>query len=332
MSLPELYVGARREIGFAPETVRGTQAVPAAGMWQPHEGFDFRPLVDKVRDEAAVGHIADIINAYRHRLHSEGAVPLRFTKDFILHLAIMILGQNPVTTDIGGGKRRHVVSLKNSNNHKTYSIQVYDPVRGYLAYPLAILVDCAFELNVGAMAKATPNFYAGQEEIGNATSRQYPNTYEYPVYMPHQLSVYIADDLAGLDSAEALDVEGIPFSYGKNAAKRFSLGNIGVKDNVNQRFGAAGTIESAYYNEVFRGYAHADVHKALRIQANDGSGNLVKFDFPRVSFEDWSANPELAAYTKESVAWFAELDTTDGMAKITVENELNASYYGGIDV
>jgi len=320
----ELYVGARSEIGFGKEIERGTAVAPATGGWQPHEGYDFRPIVEKLRDEAAVGHIAGVINAYLHRLSSEGSVPLRLTKDFIGHLANMLTGQSPQTTSLGGGKYRHVWNLANTNRHQTYTIQTYDPVRGYLAYPLAILVDCAFELNIGSMAKVTPNFYAGEEEVGSATSRTYPNTYEYPVFMPNALNAYIADTMADLDTADALDIEGVPFSIGKNAVKRFRLGKLGVADNINQRFEAGGTIEGAYASSVLRTLAHTNVHKAIRIEAKDSDATL-KIDFPRCSFEDWSKDPELAAYMKNSVAWFAELHTTDGVMKITLENHI-ASY------
>lgn len=320
----ELYVGARAEIGFGKETERGVQVAPPTGGWQPHEGFDFKPMVEKVKDEAAVGHIASVINAYLHRLSSEGSVPLRLTKDFIGHLCNMICGQSPTTEDIGGGKYRHTWTLANTNRHQTYSIQTYDPVRGYLAYPLAILVDCAFELNIGSMAKVTPNFYAGEEETGLANSRTYPNTYEYPVFMPDSIKTSIADDLAGLDAAAELDIEGVPFTIGKNGVKRFRLGKLGVADNINQRFEAGGTIEGAYASSVLRTLAHTNVHKAIRIKAQDSDATL-QIDFPRCSFEDWSRDPELSAYMKNSVAWFAELDTTDGILRITLENDI-ASY------
>lgn len=320
----ELYVGARAEIGFGKETERGVQVAPPTGGWQPHEGFDFKPMVEKLRDEAAVGHIAEVINAYLHRLSSEGSVPLRLTKDFIGHLCTMITGASPSSESIGGGKYRHTWNLANTNRHQTYTIQTYDPVRGYLAYPLAILVDCAFELNIGSMAKVTPNFYAGEEEAGEATSRTYPNTYEYPVFMPNTINCYIADDVAGLDVADPLDIEGVPFSVGKNAVKRFRLGKLGVADNINQRFGAGGTIEGAYASSILRTLAHTNVHKAMRIEFEDSDATL-KFDFKRTSFEDWSRDPELAAYMKNSVAWFAELDTTEGLMTIVLENDI-ASY------
>lgn len=330
MDTQELYVGARAEIGFAKESERGEQAVPNSGDWQPHEGFDFKPMVEKLRDEAAVGHIAEVINAYLHRLSSEGSVPMRLTKDFAGHLINMVMGKAPDTSEsIGGGKYRHTWNaVRNSNNHLTYTVSTYDPVRGYLAYPLAILVDMAFELNVGGMAKVTPSFYAGEEETGNATSRTYSNAYEYPVFMPQHINVYIADSWDELDAASGLDIEGVPFSIGKNAAKRFRLGKLGVADNINQRFGAGGTIEGAYASSVLRTLAHTNVHKAIRIEAEDtdvDNDAKLTIDFARCSFEDWSRDPELSAYMKNSVAWFAELDTQDGLMRVTLENSI-ASY------
>lgn len=323
--MEELYVGARAEIGFAKEASRGVAVAPSSGKWQPHEGYDFKPMVEKVKDEAAIGHIASTLNTYLHRLSSEGAVPMRLVKDFIGDLCNMIMGQTPTTTSLGGGKYRHVWTLLNSNRHLTYTIQTYDPVKGYLAYPLAVLVDCAFELNIGGMAKVTPSFFAGAEEVGTATSRTYSNTYEYPIFMPNDINVYIADDLTGLDAASALDIEESPFTIGKNAAKRFRLGSLAVVDNVNQRFNAAGTLKGAYSaGSALRTLAHSDVHKAMRIEAKDTDATL-KFDFAKCSFEDWSKDPALADYMKNGCAWTAELDTTDGLLQITLENDI-ASY------
>lgn len=324
----ELYVGARAEIGFGKETTRGVQAVPASGGWQPHEGFDFKPLVEKVRDEAAVGHIANVLNTYRHRLSSEGSVPMRLVKDFIGHLINQIMGQAPTTVDNGDGTYTHTwASVVNSNRHITYTIQTYDPLRGYLAYPLAVLVDAAFELNIGGMAKVTPNYFAGEEEAGSATSRTYSDAYEYPVFMPDDIDVYIADDLSGLAAATALDLEESPFTIGKNAVKRFRLGKLGVADNVNQRFDAGGTLMAAYGSgnaETLRTLAHTDAHRAIRIQASDDDATL-KIDFAKCSFEDWSKEPSLSDYMKNGVAWFAELDTTDGLMQVELTNNI-ASY------
>lgn len=321
----EPYVGARKEIAFTKESVRGTKATAVSGNWQPHEGFDFKPMVTKIRDEAAVGHIGDILNSHLHQISSEGSVPMRFTKDFVGHLFNMMMGQVPTTTSLGGGFYRHVWSLKNTNRHVSYTITVFDPVRGFLAYPLGIGNEFSFEFNTESIAKVALGLLAGAEEVAvGVSSTGYDTIYEYPFFMPQHITAKIADTLAGLDAASALDVEGLPLTVAKNAAKRFKLGQAQVADNINQRFGSAGTIEAVYDKDYFRALAHANVKKALGIYFDDGEGNKVEFEWPRVTFEDWSSTEDNNAWMKNSTPWFAELSTSEGMFQVAVENKVSS--------
>lgn len=322
----EPYVGARKEIAFTKETVRGTKATAQAGDWQPHEGFDFRPVVSKIKDEAAVGHIAATLNSHLHQKSSEGSIPMRFTKDFVGHIMNLIAGKAPDSSTDIGDTYRHEWNVKNTNRHLSYTLTVFDPIKGFLAYALGMLNEVSFEFNTDAIAKANLGMIGGAEEVASGvTNTAYSTQYEYPFFMPQHITVKIADDLAGLAAATALDISGVPFTVSKNAAKRFKLGSENVADNINQRWGAGGTLEGVYDTDYFRGLAHANVKKALGIYFDDGQGNKVEFEFPRVTFEDWSHDTDNNAYMKNTVAWFAELDTAEGLCNMAVEN-LVSSY------
>ena len=321
MSVPtsEPYVGARKEIALTKETTRGTATPYAAGDWQPHEGFDFAPMVEKMRDERAKGRIEQVVKSYIHKRSSEGSIPLAVTKDFIGDIMNMIFGQAPTTTGPSGSIYTHSWTVKNSNRHQSYSIHVKDPVAGMLKYALGMLNEAAFELSVDNYARVKLGMMASKEETGVAGTPSYSTDYEYPIWMPQEITYKIAANVAGLAAETARDVNSLPFTVSKNTAKRFGLGQEEPIDIINQRLAVGGSITTVYDDLELRQLAHARATRALQIKFTD-STTILTLTFPQVAFEEWNDDEDNNAYMNNTVAWFAQMDDTEGLMTATLEN------------
>src|SRR6185369_4023090 len=128
MAVERAYVGARKEIGFAPESTRGTKVSATTFVPYEEEGFDYGPQVEKARDTQSKGRI-ELGNGSRViKKWSEGAIPMFIGNEFIVHIMAMIFGVMPTASGPdGNGKYTRNYTVLNSNLHNTYTVTVYDP-------------------------------------------------------------------------------------------------------------------------------------------------------------------------------------------------------------
>lgn len=323
--MAEEYVGARKEIAFTKETTRGTAVDPSAGDWQPHDGIGFGPMVDKAKDMPALGRIEDTLNSAIIRAMSQGPINLRVTKDFIGHIFCMLAGQAPTTTGPVTSIYTHDWAVFNSNEHRAYTVTVKDPIRGFKKYANGMLEEANFEFSVDKIPTVVLNYMAGQEAASSATSTAYSTTYEYPFFVPQNINLYFADTVASVFSATPRPVNAINVLGKKNLLVRKDLGNVGVTDINNQRMGFGGSLGEEMTDTVFFDYALSNTKKVMGIKLDDGAGTIVKFTFPRVGFEEVKESDGNDQIIGDTVTWFSEYDTTNGMVLFHLEN-LVSSY------
>lgn len=328
MSVPnQAYDGAKKEIAFTPESTRGTLAQVRAGDFQPHEGFGFGPKAEKVTDERGRGKLAKVRKTYLHREYANGDIPLAVTKDFVGHISNMIVGQVPTTTSLGGGLYSHVWAVNNSNRHISYTTHVWDPILGWLYYPLATMNTAQLDLNVDGFARAVINMEADKEVANSAKSyndaRSYSSVYEYPIFMPDEITFRIATTLAGLASAEDFDANAVPFNVNKGAEKRFKHGQKNPADIVTQMLGISGNLTSVYNNNIIRQLALTQAVRALQIKFTSGS-DYWQLQFPEVSFSEWNEDEATNEYMNNTAQWVVHDTDDNGIVVITVVNQISS--------
>lgn len=314
------YVGARKEIALTKESTRGTAASHAAGDWQPHLGHDYKPMVEKVKDDPAMGRIEDNIDHEVIHRSSEGPIPLRLTKDFLVDLNNLIFGAEPTPSSLGGGLYQRDYTVQNDNQHQSYTVTVKDPIAGMKRYPLGMLNTADIEFNVDAIATATLNMMGGAEEAASGTPA-YDTTYSPAFFVPTQLEIKI-DDVGTTDfsSTQETFFSNLTMSVNKNTLKEWALGKEEPADVLNQRFGLGLALEQTYEDTTLRDYAHNRVKKAMQILITDGT-HYWQIQLGQVAFEDWSDTNDNNAYLKNTVAVFAERNNTNGTITATVVNQ-----------
>ena len=312
------YVGAKKEIAFTKETVAGTAVNHAAGDWQPHEGFDMKPIVTKVKDEPGMGRIEKTLNSSIVQTHSSGTATFRLTKEFAGDILNMIFGKAPTTT--GSGTYTHAYTIQNTNNHVSYTTTVKDPIKGMIRYPYTILNEASFTFEVDKYPMVQLQLEAGQEQSATGTS-SYSTTDEY--FKPQHIIIKLANNLAGLTGASAYDVHKLELQVIKEVDKYFKLGSTNPDNIHNQRMGFGGTLTNLYGDTELRDLAHTDTKKAMSILVSNGTDS-IEFKFPQVAFEEWSDDGDNNARLLNSVNFFPEYSLTDGLATATLINSVSS--------
>jgi hypothetical protein len=315
------YIGAKREIAFTKEVVRGDAAEYGVGDWQPHLGYSVKPVTEKIKDAPAMGRIEGPLGSSVIKKRSEGDIPLRLTKEFIGHIFNMLFGQEPTTT--GAGPYNHKWTVKNDNNHVSYTITTKDPIKGFNKFPLNLANEIVLDLKTDDRALATIRVMGGAEESATPGVTTYSVTDEY--FLPKHISVKFADTVAGLAAAVAEEMESATVTAAKNVAADYSLGFESPVNIYNQKLGVGIALTSHYEDSRLRDWANTNTNKAMEVKFEDGSGVVAKLTFPKVSFEAWTDTNDVTAQLKNSVAVFAELDLAEGLVTGEVTNGV-ASY------
>lgn len=320
MAIETKYVGARKEIGFAKETTRGTVVDPASGGWKPHEDFDFSPKVNKAAITSASGSIADREGAEIVQEWAEGSIPMLAAVEFMGDLANMIAGKAPDTSaSVGGGYYQHdwdaLISNGNANRHVSYTVTIKDPIAGGKQHALAMLNTFSLEAGVDDFVKLALNMIA-KKEASATVNPTYSTTDSY--FKPSALQWFVASTYAGLTGATALPTSNISVNGNKNAVPVFAHGSTQPEDIINQRLGFNGSFTLPYTNTTLRDYGLSDNYGALRLKLVRGT-YVFQITFPSVDFSDWNHDPNREQFMPNTVTFNANYkDKTNGFCKIQV--------------
>ncbi len=308
----ESYVGARKEYALVKETTAGTAASLTAGSGEPYLSSSFLPIVDKIKDEPALGQIALTDNSSVIKNYSGGPIDFRVTKDLIPKILTMMFGKTADTNTGGNPYTLTWNSVLNTNAHQTYSVYCKDPIKGLLVYPGALAKEIDLDISTDKIPIAKVNFDAGQEAGGSGTIT-YPTNYEYPYFLPTQLTFSYASNLAGLASATAVAIQTIQFNCMKNTDLPFLLGQSNPDVPTNQRMTFGGTITAKYdktLSTLFRDWANNDIKKAIRLSFSDGTYSF-RIDLARVGFEKWKDSTDINKYMTNDINFYAEYDVVN---------------------
>lgn len=308
------YVGARKEIALTKETTRGTAESHSSGDWQPHSEFDFGPKTEVVVDDAGRGRIES--RSQSHVIHewSDGSIPIYITNENTVAISELIFGGDASGSGTSGDP--YAWTLTNTNEHQAYTVHVYDPVKGYLQYPLGMADTVEMEFIHDDYVMVTLGMIAGKEESGSGSSA-YSTTED--IFRPEHITIKIADTYAGLGGASAIALQSLNLSINKNVVPFWKLGSTEPDNIINQRIEVSGDFETLYSDNTYRALGLGDGTKAMQIVADDGSKSIT-IELPRVEFENWNDAEANDSYMTETIEFNAERDDTNGLIKGEVVN------------
>lgn len=319
--MAEAFVGARKQIALAKETVRGTKASPASGKWLAHEGFEFSPKIQKVENTSGSGSIVGRNQAHIIQEWSEGTIPLILSEENAGDILNLVFGAAPNTT--GSSTYTHAYTLANENDHVTYTVAVVDPVAGSFSHARGMLNTATFEMSPDQYVKVGLDMIAGKQTTESAYTPAYSTT--DVLFRPSTIAVKFAANYAGLGAAAAITtISNITLNFNKNAVPVWRLGSTEVEDIVNQRITINGDISFKYDVTTFRALGLAETSNAMQIVLTNSTHSLT-IELPSADFQDWSHEVDNDGYMVQTLGFNANyLDKTNGFVKGSLVNGISS--------
>jgi len=295
------HVGARQEIAFAVESVRGTKVDPTTSEWYPHTGQGFIPVTELVTDNSGLGRIEGVNTEDVAKEYSQGTVTMRLYDSFLTPLNRMIFGQ----ADTAG-----TYTIANTNIHNTYTIATADPVEGDNTYAMGMLNTCTITANTDDYVNLSMEFIAKKETAATLTP-SYSTTAK--LFTPDNVTCAYATNFAGLSSPTTMTVKNFQLNIEKNLNVDWVLGSTQPDDIQNGRMSITGEITLTHDATTYRDFAAADTAKAFQITLNNAVKSWV-IKFPSVLFQNWNRSTDLDGIVTETFGFTANYaDETNGV-------------------
>ena len=321
-------LGRNYKIGIGKESVRGTAVAPS--VWVPALEFSHDEKREYLKDESAVGVIADSIGMDLAYLSAEGELRGIVTDKAIGLLLYGSLGS--VTSGLHAGETivyDHAFALDNTNIHQSLTLEMKND-NEQLAFALAVIKSLKLTAEVGKYAE----FQAAFESKKGAAAANSPSYTAENKFIFKHASLKLATNLAGLAAASAINVKSVELSIDKNTEKSFAIGSTDPANIFNREITVEGNIEAEYADvATFKALFTAGTQKAMRIQLvnsdvtlGNASNPTITIDMPKVYCEDWSRSTGLGEIVKQTIKFKAVYSLSDSkLINITLTN-LQASY------
>lgn len=289
------FSGRRVTVGFKKEAVRGTKET-SGFYYYPFLSASFNDKNDKKTNDSAYGSIVKSNDQITTLQSGEGDMEGKIFSQGIGYLLTMLFGAAPTTTtDVGGdtGANQHVFALANNNSHQSFTTQVIDPNTS-LAFALSMLDSFKFTWVKDDFTKVAIQTLSKASSSGTGSATFL--TSDDNEFLPKHLSLFLADDVSGLDAAsEASSITSFSFEVKKNLTiTQTTKSKDQVDDIHNVDFEISGSIEKYYEDTTYKGYDLNDTMKALRVKIEDSVNKAgtttptsLTFDFNKVAFSNY---------------------------------------------
>jgi hypothetical protein len=225
--------------------------------------------------------------------------------------------------------RNHVFRRANNNNHPSYTLYGKDDVSDeFAAYCMLDTLD--LEVVVGDFARVRANFMG--KKLGSASST--PSYTAQNNFLAKFAAFKTATNFNGLNAASAVGIERMSLSIKKNLADYQAFGDTDVASIHNQRFDVEGSITAIYNATTFRDFITDSEKRAMRltlantdVTIGSAANPMIQFDFPKVSFNEWSRTPDNDTLVKQSFNFKAEYEPTRGVTAEAILQNTNVTGY-----
>lgn len=318
-----LFIGRRISVGVGVESTRGTGVAPT--YWLNCLSWSFSDNPQRALSEAGFGGIWGGDQAPVTLKKAEGEVEVELGDQSLGSLLVAVFGNSPSTTGPADtAAYTHTYTLTNTNQHKSLSIHVIDPI-GQLLFEMA-MVD-VFELRfvpeeivsarIGFISKSSTDS-AGQT-ASYGSERKFVGRY---------LTFKVASDTSGLDAASGVSLKSLTLRFEKNAEAQSILSTVEPEDIVNKRFNVTGEIVLNYEDRTWLNYVKDGDYKAVRfdvihedvITGCATTYTQLRLDLSKVEFENWSPDFAMDDVVTQTLTFSALYDAGGN------DNVINSCY------
>ncbi len=323
-------LGRQVEIGFAVEGTRGT-AETAASRWSKKVTASIMPRATLAADDGTRGQLAESDGRRIVEQWVDGDVSGIMDADTIGYLLYNIYGAEALAT-VAGSVVDHTLTLDQSLQHPALTIFAKD---GSVAN-----TRCAGGVVNTLDISATPDDYV--RVAANLIARGFASSAASPSYgvaydfIGRDVSVKVADSLAGLSAATALALKNLTIHYDTGALRDPGLGSRAPQNIYNGRLLIELDITRNFTDTTFRDMHQGDTAKYVQVviagEADIGSGNhpTLTLTLNRAQVKSWErgagAADELVTETVKLGGYF---NAVDGKQSTCVLRNLTPEYATG---
>lgn len=311
-----------RQAGIGKESTKGEVVAPT--YWIPlTTPLNPNLKVERVQRNAAIGRIESKTGSDIASKNAEPSLEGYLTDKGAGLLFLAVMGKVE-SESLGDGAYKHSYEVKNDNDHPALTIS-YKDLNFSKQIPYSMANEFTLDANVGDYLRFNSSFIGKYEKDGSLT----PNFYGGDVvFVSRHIKVQMADDVDGLDDAEALDLQSIQLKIGKGTKAHFSLNSDEPNKILNGEFGIEGTIVALQADDNWRDLFAGNTTQAIRITIeNDdvtiGTGEdhaKIVITIASVDFSGYAEDLKLEEHVKETVNFggnYSEVDSSSLEIELT---------------
>jgi hypothetical protein len=308
-------------IGIGKETSRGVKVAPS--YWLKPLSEDINDKIEVAVSERAVGVIEDSEDQEISKKMSGGTIAGEVFDESFGLILLATLGQVGSVETADLGVYEHTFAVLQSAKHPTLTVEVKRGDNEQKAYPNSVIETFKLEAAVNQYLKFE---MALRGKAGVAESNS-PGYITEKYFLGQHINLKLADDLAGLDGASAVDVKRVEININKNIEDDDKLGSIEPADFLNKQLTIEGSIEMNFKDTVLMDYALNGNQKAMRIEIINGdvtigatSNPKLVIDLAKIKLREpliSGDNNEIAKVTANFKAFYSASDSKSIETKLT---------------
>ena len=310
------HIWRLQKIGIGKESSHWTAVSPT--YWIPKLSWSIKPIMEKIKDDSGIWRIEEVFDSRTVKEMSETTIEAYVRDNYIGLFFLGALWQVSTSTDDPeAGVNTHTFTVKNDNDHPSFTLQQEDGVQIIRStYNMVETLD--IEAVAWEFVKATIGFKGKKVASTSTASPSYSIGNEFTGAM---CSVKFADTYSWLSSASAVELSSVKLSIEKNLIDYQAIGDTDVNSIFNQQFTLKWDLEALFTSTTYRDYVINSSKKYMRITLEDTNTTIwttshpkIVIDLYQVSFEDWGVNDDNNWVITQTMGFVPEYSTTEGKA------------------
>lgn len=327
-------IGRLNSFALGKETTAGTPVAPT--VWIPCESVNLKPVTDVIKDESGFGRIESGADAHVAKTSSEFMAKGLVRPTSFGHILLAALGQVAAPALVETGVYKHAFTVKNDNNHPAYTIirdnQTQEEQASY-----NMLESLTITAEVGQYLRFDAKYKGNMIVDATGNTPAFTATGETP-FLVTNMSVKVANDVAGLGAASRISVQSLKQTIDKNleqvyGSKTSTTEQLGFTSQHNKNLSVKGDIETLYDSDTLKDLAIAGTKQALEIQIQGRTLiGATKYEdltiqLASIVLEDWDRNDDKDALMSQSFGFTAlyKLGETK-MMTVDLQNARSTAY------
>ena len=323
-------IGKQLELGVALETTRGT-AEATAERWIKNVTVNVTEKAESVVDDNSHANLMDSDNRRVVKKWVEGSLEGILQPDVAGYLFYNMLGLVSTTEVVTGEVYSHEFTLDSSTiEHPSLTFFAKDGDVQQLAIANGMISSMEITASMDDYVRFTSNIMASSAEDNTDT----PSYQAEQDFVGKDVSIKIADTLAGLDTADTIPAKEVGITLDTGAIIDYVLNSYNPDDIYDGKLSVEGSITKNFKDETFKDLRLGDESKYMEINLTgsqdigDGENPSIKITLNKVKIISWDrsgGNDELVTEELEFKAFYSQ--TNNSFGNIAINN--NTTSYNG---